>query len=380
MSHESGEGVELAQLRRLYAQQQARVIELEAAQGQLLLYAEDLQGTFSELRRQLSRMNELHDISMVIGSVLEPREVMSRTLGGLGRLVEHDVACVYLVENGSAVRRATRGDVKLAPPRRIRLGEGPIGGLLAAGGTCLMASNHRALTVALRASGVTIGALHVVRLEGSPFADDDRKLVELVAAEAAAAVQNARLYEQTQRLATTDPHTGLFNYRYFREALEMEVARARRLGYAIGLLMVDLDNFKIVNDTFGHPVGDKVLREVASVLRRNLRRTDVAARYGGEEFAVILPGLGMPGLSAVGEKLRRAVHSIGPIKRSGSALIPITISVGGTSQQAPAADAGELVRQADEALYEAKRRGRDCVHVASEVRESARYGAREAVP
>jgi diguanylate cyclase (GGDEF)-like protein len=370
---------ELTRLRRLYEQQQARVRELEAAQSQLLIYAEDLQGTFAELRRQLTRMNELHDISTMIGSVLEPREVMSRTLVGLGRLLGNTVACIYILEGGVATRRAARGNGKHAPPRRIALGDGPIGELLASGELHRLSPDRRTLTVALRASGATVGAMYLMRVRGHPFEDDDRKLVELVAAEAAAAIQNARLYEQTQRLATTDPHTTLFNYRYFRDALEMEVARAKRLGYAIGLLMVDLDNFKRINDTFGHPVGDDVLRDVALVLRRNLRRTDVAARYGGEEFAVILPGLGASGLSAVGEKLRRAVRAIGAIELNGNSPLQITISVGGSSQESNQADAAELVRRADGALYEAKQRGRDCVIVAPTVDEPSRSETKKAL-
>ena len=152
--------------------------------------------------------------------------------------------------------------------------------------------------------------------------DDDRKLAELVAAEAAAAIHNARLYEQTQRLAITDPLTDLSNHRFFRDALALEIARASRLGYSLGLLMIDVDNFKRVNDTFGHPVGDDVLRNIADVLRSNLRQTDVAARYGGEEFAIVLPGLGPRGVQAVGEKLRRAVKALAATGRGGRGAVP----------------------------------------------------------
>jgi diguanylate cyclase (GGDEF)-like protein len=161
-----------------------------------------------------------------------------------------------------------------------------------------------------------------------------------------------------------DPHTGLFNFRYFRDALELEVARARRLGYAVGVLMIDLDNFKRVNDTYGHPVGDEVLRDVAAALRQNLRRTDVAARYGGEEFAIILPGLSAAGLRAVGEKLRRAVSALGPIQtQSDGPALSITVSIGGMSAVPFATEASGLIREADAALYEAKRAGKDCVFV-----------------
>jgi diguanylate cyclase (GGDEF)-like protein len=357
---------DLDALRRLYAQEQARVRELEAAQSQLEIYAQDLQRTFSELRRQLAHMNELHQISTIIGSVLEPNEVMTRTLDGLGRLVEHDAACIYLAEGDAAVRRAARGGLEHLPPRKVKPGEGGLGRVLAGIEPWASSIDRRSMTVAMRASGVAVGALHIVRSEADTFDDDDRKLAELVAAEAAAAIQNARLYEQTQRLATTDPQTGLFNYRYFHDALRLEVARARRLGYAVGLLMMDVDNFKRINDTYGHPVGDEVLHDIAAVLQQNVRRTDVVVRYGGEEFAIILPGLGLSGVRAVGEKLRRAVRSLRPLERDGKVAVPITISIGGVSRPASEVDAVALVRDSDAALYEAKRTGKDRVYVAPE--------------
>jgi len=355
---------EVERLRRLYEQESSRVRELESAQRQLELYADDLQRTFRELRRQLSNMNELHQISTVIGSVLDPNEVMARTLDGLARLVEHDRACIYVIgDDDLAVRAADRGPASRLPPRRVRRGEGPIGLVLAAGESVLPPSEALSLTVPLRAGGTTVGALHLVRERGPALSEDERKLIELVAAEAAAAIQNARLYEQTRRLATTDPHTGLFNYRYFREALSMELARARRLGYVIGLLMIDLDNFKQVNDTWGHLAGDQVLRQVADQLRCNLRRTDVLARYGGEEFAVILPGLGAAGVYAVGEKLCRAVRLLRRSQCGDQAPARITISVGGVSRAPSEVDEAQLVSAADTALYQVKRSGKDGVCV-----------------
>jgi diguanylate cyclase (GGDEF)-like protein len=218
----------------------------------------------------------------------------------------------------------------------------------------------------MRASGVVVGMLQIIRSHGAPLIDDDRKLAELVAAEAAAAIHNARLYEQTQRLATTDPLTNLSNHRSFRDSLALEIARASRLGYALGLLMIDVDNFKRVNDTFGHPVGDEVLRSIAEVLRSNLRQTDVAARYGGEEFAIVLPGLGPRGVRAVGEKLRRAVGALQPLVSEASGPFQISVSVGGVSASHPELNAVDLVRVADSALYAAKRRGRNSVCVAAD--------------
>jgi diguanylate cyclase (GGDEF)-like protein len=298
--------------------------------------------------------------------VLEPGEVMARTLEGIGRLVANQAACIYLIDGRGAVRSACLGDDRLLPPERISVDEAPYSTLLAGSDQPTIPDDGRSLVVAMRASGVVVGVMHVIRTHGAPLVDDDRKLAELVAAEAAAAIHNARLYEQTQRLATIDPLTSLSNHRSFRDSLALEIARASRLGYALGLLMIDVDNFKRVNDTFGHPVGDDVLRNIARVLRSNLRQTDVAARYGGEEFAIVLPGLGPPGVRAVGEKLRRAVRALDPLVADGSAPFHISISVGGVSASHPELNAVDLIRVADSALYAAKRQGRDSVCVAAE--------------
>lgn len=344
----------------------ARVRELEAAQRQLEIYAQDLRRTFAELRRQLGYMNELHRISTMIGSVLEPREVMARTLEGVGRLVENQGACIYLVAGDEAIRSACDGDESLLLPVRVPIKGSPLAPILTGGDQTAIPDDARSLIVAMRASGVVVGALHLIRTHGAPLVDDDRKLTELVAAEAAAAIHNARLYEQTQRLATTDALTNLSNHRFFRDALTLEIARASRLGYSLGLLMIDVDNFKRVNDTFGHPVGDEVLRSVAQVLSSNLRQTDLAARYGGEEFAIVLPGLGPRGVRAVGEKLRRAVKALKPLISEAGNAFQISISVGGVSASHPDLNAVELIRVADSALYAAKQRGRDAVCVADE--------------
>jgi diguanylate cyclase (GGDEF)-like protein len=344
----------------------ARVRDLEAAQRQLEIYAEDLRRTFAELRRQLGYMNELHRISTMIGSVLEPGEVMARTLDGIGRLVTNQAACIYLFDGDEAVRAAAEGNEALLPPTRLPISESSLAPILAGAETATITEDARYLTVAMRASGVAVGALHLIRAHGAPLTDDDRKLADLVAAEAAAAIHNARLYEQTQRLATTDALTNLSNHRFFRDALALEIARASRLGYALGLLMIDIDNFKRVNDTFGHPVGDDVLRNIAQVLRTNLRQTDLAARYGGEEFAIVLPGLGPRGVRAVGEKLRRAVKDLQPLVADGSPPFQISISVGGVSASHPGLNTVDLIRVADSALYAAKRRGRDTVCVATD--------------
>jgi len=175
------------------------------------------------------------------------------------------------------------------------------------------------------------------------------------------AIENARLYQETQRLATVDPLTELYNYRYFHQTLGLEVARAKRHGYPLGMLMADLDHFKVVNDTYGHPKGDELLREVARAARGQLRRTDVLARLGGEEFGVILPGSAATAVTVVAEKLRTAVERVRVSSGQGRGKIRITISVGGVSVSHARAEPRDLVNRADQALLRAKQAGRNRV-------------------
>jgi diguanylate cyclase (GGDEF)-like protein len=229
----------------------------------------------------------------------------------------------------------------------------------------MLATGALRLAVPLLAGGRALGALEL-RL-GAPLGIDDVKIVELLAATAAVALQNAHLYQETQRLATTDSLTGLSNHRHFHELLGLEVQRARRMKYPIGFLVMDLDHFKAINDRHGHPVGDMALQQVSEELRKRLRRTDVIGRIGGEEFAVILPGDGLSEVSIVAEKLRHAVEELPPMS-GGMATEPstVTLSVGGTSLDSDVVDAQLLMSCADRALYEAKRNGRNQVRLWTE--------------
>ncbi|MEW6486863.1 MAG: diguanylate cyclase [Thermodesulfobacteriota bacterium] len=166
--------------------------------------------------------------------------------------------------------------------------------------------------------------------------------------------------EQLRELSSVDPLTKLFNRRYFMQALEAEYARSARYGTPLAFLMLDIDHFKRLNDTYGHQAGDEVLRGLADLLRVRVRGTDVAGRYGGEEFCVLLPHTGLPGAAELAERIRAAVEGT-PIEARGERL-GITVSVGAAACPGPrVATADDLIRLADEALYEAKAAGRNRV-------------------
>jgi diguanylate cyclase (GGDEF)-like protein len=299
-----------------------------------------------QLRRYLHQLTVLLEVNTRIAATLDPDAVVATTLASLGELLTCESAAVHLAGSKPAERGAARQamDAQQTIRRVVRPG------LLE-------------LAVPLRAGGRVLGALDLNL--GEALSEEDVKLVELLAGAAAVALHNAYLYQETQRLATTDSLTGLSNYRHFHQVLELEVQRARRRGYPIGLVLMDMDHFKDVNDRHGHPVGDHALRLVADDLRGRLRRTDVIARVGGEEFAVLLPGASLHEVATVAEKVRAAVEQLPPVQGKGSAAAPcaVTLSAGGVSLAADVVDATLLVNYADQALYQAKREGRNQVRL-----------------
>lgn len=166
-----------------------------------------------------------------------------------------------------------------------------------------------------------------------------------------------RQWQALERRAATDFLTGLYNRASFEETLRREVGASIRYGHPTSLLLLDLDDFKAVNDLYGHPAGDELLRRFGELLRSQCRRSDFPARYGGEEFAVILPRTGSEGARRAAERLRTAV-SQGPWGMEGQPL-NLTVSIGSATCPADAPDAEGLVRAADAALYAAKRAGKD---------------------
>jgi diguanylate cyclase (GGDEF)-like protein len=205
--------------------------------------------------------------------------------------------------------------------------------------------------------GEAHGVIAVAR-RGRPFTDDDREVLRSLGAEAALALENIELHFQVSRQAVTDELTGLANHGRFQALLNAEIEQVRRYHHPIGLIMLDIDDFKAVNDTYGHQQGDAVLRHVASVLRENSRDADSPARYGGEELSLILPHTDLEGAFAIAERIREAVEGLRVARTDGGGFLRITASVGVTASTV--GDKDTLIADADSALYEAKRRGKNC--------------------
>jgi diguanylate cyclase (GGDEF)-like protein len=221
--------------------------------------------------------------------------------------------------------------------------------------------------VPLSAQGELIGVLHVQRSQpssASGFLDAEMYLVKAVAQHAALALANLGLREKLHEQAIRDNLTGLYNRHHEREWLEQELRRAARDGRRAAVIMVDIDHFKRVNDSFGHDAGDMVLKALAGLFRQAIRGSDIACRHGGEEFLLLLSDASIDGAAKKAEALRDAVERL-ELRHMDRPLGKLTASFGVAAYPDHAEDADGLLRAADRALYCAKNEGRARVVVAS---------------
>ena len=225
------------------------------------------------------------------------------------------------------------------------------------------ARGTHALTVVLRhvvGPPEYLGALSIAR-RGRAFDRTEAELLEYLAGQAVVSIENANLHETVERQAVTDDLTGLANARAFWAILGRELERSRRFGSPLGLVMLDIDDFKQVNDLHGHQRGDEVLAHVAEVLRKLSRDIDTTARYGGEELALILPETDLDGAALLAERVREAVESIHVAGARGGGSLQVTASFGVAAAPQSGSEREALVAAADAALYRAKRAGKNRV-------------------
>ena len=221
------------------------------------------------------------------------------------------------------------------------------------------------VAVPLLKEGQVLGVLNVESNRHRPLDENDVNLLNALAGSVAIAIDNARLHAEVKEMAMTDVISGLANRRAFDEILEAEITRATRYHQPLSLIILDLDSFKEYNDRWGHPAGDVRLREVADLLRLNVRDPDVAARYGGEEFAVILPNTTKSGAIRLAERLRRSAAKSAPQKNGNNFVPGYTLSLGVATLPDDAISLEELLLMADNAELMAKRLGKNQVFAAN---------------
>jgi len=253
-------------------------------------------------------------------------------------------------------------------------------------GTAADTPIHSILVIPFSAIKNAVGCLEMVSNQSGRFDDIEYHLGLLVTSHFSSALENiltrqelatanarlrdhdlrlTQLNEKLQQLAHTDEATGLFNKRRLFERLDMEIARARRYGEILSCLMIDVDDFKQINDTYGHQAGDQVLRQIGDLLQRSLRVTDFKARYGGEEFTVLLPRTNSAGAFRVSEKLRAAFMSHEFALPTTTARLTVSIGVA-CCTEFENLNSHQVIRSADSALYRAKKSGKNRVCFADE--------------
>jgi diguanylate cyclase (GGDEF)-like protein len=218
------------------------------------------------------------------------------------------------------------------------------------------------LTLPLTVEGEVIGCISLNSDQPNAFDVQDLQFLSVIGYQMAASLKHFQRFSSIKNIAIYDTLTNLFNRRYFEEKLEVETQKSFLGNTPLSLVMLDIDHFKKVNDTFGHTEGDRVLSGIASLLKTSIRKKDTVARYGGEEFILILPGARLEESSMIAERIRHLVEKT--LFNVGQTQIHLTVSLGiSTFPNHRAKSKEELVRMADSALYEAKRGGRNRISI-----------------
>ncbi|MFN0123790.1 MAG: diguanylate cyclase [Blastocatellia bacterium] len=345
----------------------------------------------AELKERAQAGAELRDFASHLATLSEPAEIYAKILQKAVEALGAKRASVLSFDENLQLltfRESIGISDNIVRSERIRPGEG-IAGMVFERGEPLLVRDVRQLDASSETQWIVdrvrdpradnsetrsfisfpiqIGAhrIGVLNLAGDNYGPGDLKWLRSVIPHAAAALDRIHLREQAERyqlMSITDPLTGLVNRRYLEERFAEELKRSQRYYYPLSVLMIDIDNFKSYNDSFGHQAGDDVLRTIAHSIRASLRNFDVAARYGGEEFCVILPETDEAAAAGLAERLRAQVEK--DFGKTNTAMHrPVTISVGVASLGIGLQTAAKIVLAADQALYAAKGRGRNCVVV-----------------
>ncbi|HUZ84059.1 MAG TPA: sensor domain-containing diguanylate cyclase, partial [Gaiellales bacterium] len=286
----------------------------------------ELESERHRLKETLQRYGETlaatHDEKALLLAVLDTAVRATGARGG--RLLE------YNSERGEAFEKERIGSARGSRtdlPMVVEAGVGAEGDALARVEPRRVGAPRALLTVPIAREGELLGLVTVVDPDHEEFTDDDAETLAGLAVQAGVAIENARLHRTVQAQAITDELTGLANRRQFFDQLGREFERAQRFGQPLALIMLDIDDFKQINDTRGHLAGDAVLVAVAATVSELIREIDVAARYGGEEFAVLLPQTGADGATMLAERLRRAIE-MRAIRFGGEPVTSVTASFG----------------------------------------------------
>jgi len=327
------------------------------------------------LERQRARQLEaINIIAQQSTAVMELEDLLTRVCSVIQHAFQVSQVSLLLREEGELVMRAFHGELTpcFAAGGRFPVTQHPWCEVLDTSGTViekdlttapealrLFAESGSRMSIPLISFGQTLGVLTLHSSRVNAFNQSELQSLESVADICANSIQNAHYVERVKQLAYLDGLTGIFNRRFFELRITEEIERSRRYGTAMAVIMADIDQFKMLNDEFGHLLGDEVLRQVSSIFHQQVRKIDIVCRYGGEEFALLLTQTNLEQAFAVAEKLRRTIQKwqFPGVPRA------ITISAGVAAFPLHGRHRDELVRAADSGLYLAKQAGRNRVCV-----------------
>ena len=333
------------------------------------------------LKERLFELYLLYSLSKNLNISLQLNELFHNTINVLKDSLRIEDFCFMLIDDECNELKMWRADdcsFGEAKGITFKIGEG-ISGLVAQTGEPILIPDTNKdprflfykgkipdigsfLSIPLKLNNdKVIGVLNVHKKEKNAFRDTDKMLFMAIAHNVAIAIDRARNYEHAQKVAMVDELTSLYTRRYFIESSQREYRQAERCGEFFSIIMVDIDHFKYFNDNYGHLLGDEVLRKLASVLKLNVRQSDVIARYGGEEFIILLPGTNKPGAVASAEKLRSAIEKKLVIEVGGGHKEKVTITAGVACYPEDGNTVEEITASADRFLYLGKNSGRNKV-------------------
>lgn len=343
------------------------LLTLFSTQASMALQNSRLYSLEQQRARQLEAIN---DIAQQSTAVLDLEQLASRVCCLIQRAFQVSHVSLLLREEGELVMRSHHGTLTPQIPEggRFSTNREPWSQILTTGNTLIekelggstcryFVESASRMCIPLISFGQTLGVLALDSAEPNAFRETELRSLESVADICATSIQNAHYVERVKQLAYLDGLTGIFNRRFFELRIMEEIERARRYGNGMAVIMADIDNFKLLNDEFGHLLGDEVLRQVSSLFHQQLRKIDVVCRYGGEEFGILLTQTSVEHAMGVAEKLRKGVETwqFPGVPRT------VTISAGVAAHPEHGNTRDELVRAADNGLYYAKQGGRNKV-------------------
>lgn len=349
------------------------------SERRLLKLFDTLNQRTSELEKSQAHLEMIYENSRILGGILDLDGVMEGVMKIMGKILAYPASALILIgPGGSFIYRGRNiggqnnlhlkavDEKKCSLIKRVAQQSEPVVVMDIVGRNDyvpIRLNTRSVMFIPMIAHGETTGLLLAESPQTGAFTERDSKILSVVARSTAMALDNAHMHRRMEELTITDELTGIYNYRYFAQKLKEEQRRATRYNMPLSLIMLDIDWFKKFNDTYGHEVGNIVLKGITSVVKRCIRDVDIFARYGGEEFVIILPQTPREEVAKIGERIREQIEAA---TFGGGTDIPelrVTVSVGVTSFPENGKPNEELLSLVDQALYRAKGSGKNSVCV-----------------